>query len=444
MPVYNNEYENSNVNNYEISNSNDNIIANLINGGNSEFPAETLSDSITHTITLLEKLLSEMACDSENELAARKRAVEELTITRLRELSLIIQKNIGNSFNIPQSNYDGLAFHETPLLYKQTSIWEYPQVINDPFVMSDDVEGMRNASSYFGIEADESAFIFMETGADNTKGIENEAKLYMNQLEQCGCSGICALYDSCSCSGGKCDTCGVFNGGMCAKQALRKRKFPQLREPDGGDYRNVAGDELSSQRKQDENFDAIIRENAHLRVMTKQDIEETLKKLRILKKSRRLEYEWRDVSLNDVFNMYPNINRRETRIEIQMGIYTWMNYRNDIDVHHMEERFGLPVKIVNNYFKDYYGVTFPIFLHKVKSAAAKRLLMIDKLRMNEISEIIGYKSTFHFSVNFKRVEGISPNFYKSLYIKHEGRVNEKELLSVRDLKQYNRVTPATQ
>jgi AraC-like DNA-binding protein len=216
---------------------------------------------------------------------------------------------------------------------------------------------------------------------------------------------------------GGCGSCAVYKSGMCVKRALLRRKFPQVREPDGQDYRSITGDEQVDQRLENEDFDIHMKEFTKLHSISKNDLEEMMRGYNLLGKRRNLECDWNDLSLNEVFAMYPGINKRESRIEVQMGIYTWMNYRNDLCCQHMSDRFGLPVRLINKYFKDYYGISFSTFLHKIRSEVAKRLFKIDSLRMIEISEIVGYKSSFHFSVNFKRVEGISPNIYKSLYVK---------------------------
>jgi AraC-like DNA-binding protein len=297
--------------------------------------------------------------------------------------------------------------------------------------------------------------------------MDEAAELYSKRLKEGGCAGVCALHDTNTCGGrracpgngacggavrddalcvpqteddgdynidgvdyddrnnddgdddddGGCGSCGVYLSGMCAKRALLRRKYPQVCEPDGMDYRSITGDELVDQRLENEDFDIHLKVYSELRSISKEDLEEMMRGYKLLGKRRHLECDWNDLSLSDVFAMYPGVNRRENRIEIQMGIYTWMNYRNNLDCQHMAERFGLPVRLINKYFKDYYGISFPFFLHKIRSGVAKRLFNIDRLRMIEISEIIGYKTSYHFSVNFKRVEGISPNIYKSLYMK---------------------------
>jgi|GEM_PF-6567218 len=284
------------------------------------------------------------------------------------------------------------------------------------------IEGMGNAS------ANKTA-----RGKLKARKMDESAALYVEQLERRGCAGICALYDSCSCEGGKCDSCGVCKAGICARRVLLSRRYPQVREPDGGDYRCISGDKLYVKRQKDNNFDLDMRMATDKRVMTKKSLEDILREYRLLGKRKNLAFDWKDLSILDIINMYPNNNWRASRIEVQMGIYVWMNYRNDIDIRHMAERFCIPVSVANKLFKDYYGVSFSMFLHGVKSGAAKRLLLIDNLRISEISEILGYKTCFHFSVNFKRVEGISPNYYRNLYIKQKGKISERELQNVIDL-----------
>lgn len=59
------------------------------------------------------------------------------------------------------------------------------------------------------------------------------------------------------------------------------------------------------------------------------------------------------------------------------------------------------------------GQNFYEILNTARISEAKKLLNNPSLRIGEISEMVGYSDTPHFSRVFKKMEGISPNEYRN-------------------------------
>lgn len=66
-------------------------------------------------------------------------------------------------------------------------------------------------------------------------------------------------------------------------------------------------------------------------------------------------------------------------------------------------------KLMNRYLEK----SFSELLNSLRIKAAKKLLADPKLRIGEISELVGYADTAHFARTFKRIEGISANEYRN-------------------------------
>lgn len=68
---------------------------------------------------------------------------------------------------------------------------------------------------------------------------------------------------------------------------------------------------------------------------------------------------------------------------------------------------------ISTVFKKTTGKTLSDYLQNKKIQAAKQLIKENKLKLCEISELLGYDSYFSFSRIFKKVCGVSPKTYQS-------------------------------
>ena len=72
-------------------------------------------------------------------------------------------------------------------------------------------------------------------------------------------------------------------------------------------------------------------------------------------------------------------------------------------------------KLLNRYLdRSFYDI-----LNSIRIQAAKELLADPRLKIGEISEMVGYADTAHFSRTFKKLEGMSANEYRNSIPKTE-------------------------
>lgn len=79
----------------------------------------------------------------------------------------------------------------------------------------------------------------------------------------------------------------------------------------------------------------------------------------------------------------------------------------------MAARHHISVSTLRRIVHDYTGYPLNEFLHRLKVAEARNILLNTELTVKEIGEALGYKDTFYFSRVFKRITGVSPRSYRN-------------------------------
>ena len=64
-------------------------------------------------------------------------------------------------------------------------------------------------------------------------------------------------------------------------------------------------------------------------------------------------------------------------------------------------------------FKKHTGYPVMQYYNNLKTAEAKMLLRSGKYNINQISNLLNYSSPYYFSMQFKKICGMSPSEYKS-------------------------------
>jgi AraC-like DNA-binding protein len=64
-------------------------------------------------------------------------------------------------------------------------------------------------------------------------------------------------------------------------------------------------------------------------------------------------------------------------------------------------------------FKELFGTTVFGYINDVRMNEAKRLLLDEKLYVNEVADRVGYKHPQHFTIAFKKKFGIAPKELKA-------------------------------
>ncbi|WP_334074915.1 MULTISPECIES: AraC family transcriptional regulator [Paenibacillus] len=76
-------------------------------------------------------------------------------------------------------------------------------------------------------------------------------------------------------------------------------------------------------------------------------------------------------------------------------------------------RHHISVSTLRRVVHEYTGYPLNEFIHRLKTAEARNILLNTDMSVKEIGEALGYKDMFYFSRVFKRITGVSPRSYRS-------------------------------
>jgi len=101
----------------------------------------------------------------------------------------------------------------------------------------------------------------------------------------------------------------------------------------------------------------------------------------------------------------------ETVITVAESIVR-QHYSRDLQLAEVANRVSMNYSYFSKLFKERTGLTFTAYLIKVRMEEAQKLLKDPTLRINEISEKVGYGNLYHFSRAFKNYYGVSPKEHR--------------------------------
>ena len=81
-------------------------------------------------------------------------------------------------------------------------------------------------------------------------------------------------------------------------------------------------------------------------------------------------------------------------------------------IQQLARQTGLNDFTLKKEFKRVFGKTIFEYASELRMEKAKQLLLHSKKPIYEISELIGYKNSTHFTAAFKKNEGITPKKYR--------------------------------
>ncbi|MFC4102537.1 response regulator transcription factor [Paenibacillus xanthanilyticus] len=90
-------------------------------------------------------------------------------------------------------------------------------------------------------------------------------------------------------------------------------------------------------------------------------------------------------------------------------------YFEDIKISMFTEKYYLSREYLMKLFKQQYGVGIHEYMQKVRMDKAKELLGDPALKIQEISEMLGYKDKNYFSKAFRNYFGLSPSDYRAAH-----------------------------
>lgn len=105
--------------------------------------------------------------------------------------------------------------------------------------------------------------------------------------------------------------------------------------------------------------------------------------------------------------------------KIVSGVTTYINnhYNEDITLYGTSDKFHISPHHLSRIFKKYIGFTFTEYLNGIRVKEAQTYLRKTNIKIQDISEKVGFKSSTQFGRSFKKISGMSPNTYKKLHKK---------------------------
>ena len=80
----------------------------------------------------------------------------------------------------------------------------------------------------------------------------------------------------------------------------------------------------------------------------------------------------------------------------------------------ISEKLGYDYTYLANAFSEVKGITIQQFIILNKVERAKELILYDELSLTEIAFKLHYSSAAHLSNQFKKITGLTPNFFKGI------------------------------
>jgi len=80
----------------------------------------------------------------------------------------------------------------------------------------------------------------------------------------------------------------------------------------------------------------------------------------------------------------------------------------------LAEKLGMDYHYISSLFSSIEGITIEKYVILQRIERAKELLIYDEMSLNEIADALGYSSVQHLSLQFKKVTGLTPTYFKQL------------------------------
>ncbi|WML51403.1 response regulator [Neobacillus sp. PS3-12] len=95
--------------------------------------------------------------------------------------------------------------------------------------------------------------------------------------------------------------------------------------------------------------------------------------------------------------------------------YLQDHYDREVKLQEIADVFFLSREYISRKFKQEFGENISDYIVKIRMQKAKSLLKNSELKIYEIANMIGYQDDKYFRKVFKKVEGITPNEFRSSY-----------------------------
>lgn len=114
----------------------------------------------------------------------------------------------------------------------------------------------------------------------------------------------------------------------------------------------------------------------------------------------------------------PQTTMPENHIIRDIAAYLDVHFAEEITLQHIASKFYLSREYISRKFKQEFGVNLSEYLSRLRIRQAKLLLLIPRLRLQQIAEMVGYQDENYFGKVFKKLEGITPSEYRKTKTEH--------------------------
>lgn len=128
--------------------------------------------------------------------------------------------------------------------------------------------------------------------------------------------------------------------------------------------------------------------------------------------------EYIERKLREVSLFLTRVKRQSTQKNINIIYdieqYLQANFDRDVKLQEIAERFYLSREYISRKFKQEFKENISDYIVKIRINRAKALLKNKDFKIYEIAHMVGYQDDKYFRKVFKKVEGITPNDYRSI------------------------------
>lgn len=108
------------------------------------------------------------------------------------------------------------------------------------------------------------------------------------------------------------------------------------------------------------------------------------------------------------------VDEHKTSLKMQKAIeYIKENYATDLNMAVVSNHISMNYSLFSFTFKQYTGTNFVNYLKNIRVGEAKKLLTETDMKVNEISQAVGYDHEKHFMKTFKNITGLTPSQYRN-------------------------------
>ena len=109
-----------------------------------------------------------------------------------------------------------------------------------------------------------------------------------------------------------------------------------------------------------------------------------------------------------------DIDEHKTSLKMQKAIeYIKENYSTDLNMAVVSNHISMNYSLFSFTFKQSTGTNFVNYLKNIRVGEAKKLLTETEMKVNEISQAVGYDHEKHFMKTFKSITGLTPSQYRN-------------------------------